>query len=226
MSLDMLGAEGVGIAGPYGDLYGGILSAAGTLAQAGVSAYDQDQAQKRSAAEDRSRAQAAIAADAAFARASGGAMTSAEMVAKAPAKGKEAARAKAEADQLAADVAASAQAAAGAGLSPAATAERVKAAQAGLQEAIGRQQRASQGVYERMMVRAWQAVLGKAQNAEFTARAPEGGATAPAPAPTGGFLSRKILGPVKVWHAGAGAGAVGLAWVAVRKGLFRRLIGG
>ena len=72
--------------------------------------------------------------------------------------------------------------------------------------------------------RAWQATVTKAQSGQISSNSPEvDQQNQPAADP---FWKRRVVGPVRVWHAGTVAGALGLGLVAVKKHLFSRLFGG
>lgn len=219
MSLDMMGAEEIGQFD-----YGALLTTAGNVAEAGIKVHEAEEAAKKASAEEATAINAAISADATAASARATALTSAAIAQKAVGKQKAAADAKAAASQLVADSAAAAQDEASAALPAKLAPQRVAAARKALAAATAKLQSSPTDLYAQSLVKAWQQTLAKAQNAQITRGASDVGALA-APKEES-FLSRKIVGPVRVWHAGAGVGVLGLGWVAVKKGLFRRLFGG
>lgn len=219
MSLDMLGA--VGVAGPYGDLYGGIIQAAGNLAQGAVSAYDADQAAQAASASDKAKLSTAIAADAAAANTRAAALTSAALAASAIGPTATTAKAKAAADQAAADLASSAQDRAGAALPLPLGPARVEAAEKALEAATAKLQASPTDLYAQNLVKAWNAAINKANNAQIVRSAPD------KPAKDSWLTQHTIISAVP--NYGVVVGGAGIAagiFYAVKKGIFSRLLGG
>lgn len=210
-SLHMLGARtAVGL--DYGKLAGGLLSTAGDVYE-GVQA---DEAKKKLKASDQKKADAAITADNAAALAKAAALTSTALAAMATGVVKKGADAKAAADQKALTVATAAQDRAGAAAGPAASEVRAASAQKALEAATAQLQAKPEDIYSQNLVEAWNWVLNKGQNAEIVKKSPD-------KAPEQPWYDKKIVGPVKVWHAGAAGAGAGVLYIAVKKGLFRFL---
>lgn len=198
MSLELLGAEAP--AGGYGDFIGPILQAAGGLAQGGISIYEQHQAEQTAAAakqkataDEAAAARAAISADVTATLASARAQMAAQLK-----------QASAAVDREAAQIAAQAQDEAGAGLTSAASKQRVDAARAALSTAAKKAQASPKDVYLVCLMRAWTATLNKAGNrqiASTTNLTPGAGQGGPS------WFTRPVLGPVPGWGVLAG-GAV------------------
>lgn len=216
MSLHMLGALAVGQF-DYGKLAGSLLTAGGDVAEQ-VTASEEA---KKTSASNQAKLTAAIVADAAAQQAKAAALTSAALAAGAPAgKMRDAAQARASADQMALDVASSAQDAAGGQVSLPLAGQRVAVANKGLAEATRKLQVKPTDLYSQNAVKAWTWVLNKIQNVQIVK------AGEPVRSQEEGFFSKRIVGPVKVWHAGAGLGLLGVLWLVVKKGLLKRLFGG
>lgn len=219
MSLHMLGARKTLVGFDYQGLASGLLSTAGGVA----SSVQADKAAEEASAADKSKADAAIAADSAAALAKATSLTSDALAASAPATKSVAAKAKADADQAALAIASNAQDQAGASVPASTTSLRATAAQKALAAATTKLQGAPSDLYTQNLVKAWNFVLNKVQNAQITKNAPDSGK--PSKKEEGGLmalLKKPIVGPVVVWHAAAGVGVLGALWLAVKKGVFHR----
>lgn len=203
IGIDAMAGEWVGVElSPWAEL-------AANLAKAGAGAYDQSQKDKAAAADAGARLKEALAADQDATLKVAAACFSAEL-AKTDPKQKDAA----EADRGAADDAIRRQAEAGAGLPEAAVRDRVKAAQAALTAAREDLQKAVRAGEGKLKLAA-QCRVSAAQATLDRARGVAAGDGKPVKFEEGeGFLSRKVVGPVKVWHLGAVAliGGGGLLW--------------
>jgi hypothetical protein len=215
--LDIIGAgPSVGIFD-----YGAIIDTAANLAQGGVKFAQQTQAESAANADADRKLAAAVSADAAATAAMARAAMSADLAKSDPKQADTA-----TADKMAADAALAAQAKAGAAVPPARAAERIAAAQKSVdnaQAAYGNALRSGNAAVKQ----ATQYTLAAAQ--QTLARAQGGGdeptkagkgdkANAGTPSSDGeSFLSKKIVGPVKVWHAGAGGLALGVGYLLLRR---------
>lgn len=211
--LDILGAELVGDGAL--DFIPSLFRGAGELTQKGVEYGLAERAKSQAAGDESKRLQASISADAGAVSAVTQALFSAGMGDKA----------KAAADQQAADLAEAAQDKAGASLSTDdSRSKRLDAAQKLVAAAVANLQKAPTDPWKKANVQAAQKTATKAAAAQIAAVPPsdqgavkkkqeEGQADANKAAGVNeGFLSTKIAGPVKVWHAGLGGALLGGLW--------------
>ena len=214
MSLNMLGS--IGVAGPYGDLYGSLFSTAGNLGEGIMKAVDADKAEKEASSRDKSALDAAITADLAASSALAAALASAAFAKD------ERGQALAQANKMAADIALSTQDVAGAKVPAALVPQRVDKAQAQLAAAVAKLQAAPGDAYAQGLVKAWTQTLNKAQNGQIVKSAPDG----PRQQVQEGWLTQKgLLGLPNYGVVAGGAGLAGAVWYAVKKGLFAKLLG-
>lgn len=207
MSLHMLGAN------PFTGVYGGILSAAGDLVQAGIDTYDAQQAGAKASAEEKAKLAAVITADAAVADAK----TQCLLAEGATDVDKPSGKARLSACQAVLDSALRTQDAAAAALPASARAARSDTAQKALAAAAAKFRDAPSNANASAAYRGWQWTVNRVFNDEIVkVPGPTRGSDRPAEE---GFLSRHIVGPVRVWHAGLAGIAGGALWWAARRGL-------
>jgi len=219
----MLGAvsfeEIGGPAGPYGDIAAMILSTAGSLAQGAVEAGESsDQAQKASAA-DQAKLFAAVTSDVAAATAIAQSLTSDVLAAGATGKAKAGADAKAKSAAIAMNTAIATDMSTAALLPASQVNARMKAIADASSAAAAKLQKDPKNPFSQSLVKAWDKVAAIARGE--VASTPGGGSARGVE--EAGILSTRLFGTVKLWHAGVGAGVLGLGALAVKRGLFGRM---
>jgi hypothetical protein len=222
--LHMLGAVsleevGASAAGPYGDLYGGLLSTAGTLAQGAVNVADDTDTKNKASASDQAKLMAVILADTAAANAIANSLTSDVLAAGATGKAKSDAASKASSAQTAMKSALAAEATAAAALPDSQVAARIKAINDASASASAKAQKDPSNPFTQNLVKACQKVATMAQNAQIA----QGADGVKSELTEEGFFQKKIFGVPT--YAVAGVGLAGLLWLAVKKGLFSKLVG-
>jgi hypothetical protein len=218
--LDILGADAPEDQPqtPEGGSWADAIRAAGDVGLAAYQAYQTTEAAKASTASEKAKLAACVAADVSVALADAAAAGSAEYAASMPAgKLKQQAVARAAKDKAALATVLKAQEAAAAELPPSQSEARARAAGAALDATRLKLKLTPDSETTQRLVKAWESVLTKAQNAQIVK--PEGTSTAPSETPAATFWERKY-GPFTVAQCGVGGSviaALGLAAVVLRR---------